>query len=326
MSRQLTIEGRYVRGGLTMHPKKDMKTQLPKKNDDGTPVLENYIGVAVPKKVNVGGVLVDNPKVGEYWAAFEAESKDNFGYLYANANNANSHPRFANKWQDGDGVDSNGKSVAATPGYAGHWIINCATQLKAPACYIRNGDGTLQQLAEPEKIIKKGFYVAVAVTITGNGVEKDNAQAVPGLYVTPESVLYVAPGEEIFVGVDPNAAFAGIAGSAPPAGAVTAGLSAPPQPAATGAPPLPGSAPPQPGNGPGAAPGPVAASSAPASPGGPPMPPMPGAGAPPIPPAPAAGPQYIMQPSAMGATREQMHGINWTDEAMVAAGHMVIVP
>lgn len=315
MSRQLTIEGRFVQGGLTMHPQKDMRTGQPKRDEEGKPVLGNFIAIAVPKKING----VDNPKIAEYYAQFDAEARANFGYLFPNGG-ACTHPRFAMKWQDGDGVDSNGKSVADTPGFAGHWIIKCATQLRAPNCYVRNSAGGLDQLTEPEKVIKKGYYVAVAITIAGNGVEPGNAQAVPGLYVTPEQVLFVAPGEEIFTGIDPNTAFAGVSAQPAPAGtAAVGGLSPPPQPAApAGGPPLPGNAPALPGNAPvGAYPSPAAASPVSGSP------PLPGGNLP-RPPAPAAGPQYIMQPSAQGASREDLHKIGWTDDQLVAAGHMII--
>lgn len=329
MSRQLTIEGRFVQGGLTMHPQKDMKTGLPKKDDQGNPVLGNFIAIAVPKKVKdpVTGQMVDNPKVGEYYSHFDAEARFAFSHLYANAQNVNSHPRFAMKWQDGDGVDTNGKSVADTPGFAGHWIIKCATQLRAPNCYVRNSSGGLDQLTEPEKIIKKGYYIAVAVTIAGNGVEANNTQAVPGLYVTPEQVLFVAPGEEIFTGIDPNQAFAGVAGAQAPAGtAAVGGLNAPPQPGQqqppAGNPPLPGGAPvsAQPPGLPATASPPLPGTGA-AAVGGPPMP-----GAALGPPPPAAGPKYIMQPSAQGASREDLHKIGWDDERLVQYGHMIIVP
>jgi hypothetical protein len=318
MPRQLTIEGRYVQGGLTMHPQKDMRTNQPKKDKDGNPVLGNFLALAVPKLIQVNGQWMDNPKIAQYYAEFEAQARESFPHLYSTGQN--SHPRFAMKWQDGDGVDSNGKSVADTPGFAGHWIIKCATQLRAPSCYIRNSNGQLQQLTEPEKVIKKGHYVAVAITLDGNGVEPGNAQAVPGLYVTPESVLYVAPGEEIITGIDPNQAFAGVQTSAPP---TAAGIA----PGPSGGPAL--SAPPLPGNAPVGAPAspaagsPAVSSAAPPLPGrvAPPLPPGAGAG-PPLPP--AAGPQYVMQASAQGASREELHALGWTDDALVKAGHMLI--
>lgn len=325
MSRQLTIEGRFVQGGLTMIQQKDMRTGLPKKDAEGKPVLGNFIAIAVPKKIQVNGQWIDNPKVGEYYAAFDAEARLSFPHLFPNGG-ACAHPRFAMKWQDGDGVDTNGKSVSGNPGFAGHWIIKCATQLRAPNCYMRNASGGLDQLTEPDKLIKKGFYVAVALTIAGNGVEPNNAQAVPGLFVTPEQVLFVAPGEEIFTGIDPNEAFSGIAGQQAPAG-TAAGLSAPPQPGQH-APPAGG--PPLPGNAMAASPLPGAAlpaSGSPPLPGGAAMqshgmPPMPGAAVP-LPPV-AAGPRYIMQPTAMGASREDLLKLGWTDDGLVSAGHMVI--
>lgn len=320
MSRQLTVQGRFVQGGLTLHPEKDMKTGQPKKDANGNVVQGVFLGLAVPKMIQQNGQWVENPEVARAYAEYDAEARACFPHLFPNGG-ACTHPRFAMKWQDGDGVDSNGKSVADQPGFAGHWILKLASRY-APTCYVRDSHGNLQQLAEPEKVIKKGHYIAVGITIDGNGVEPGNNQAVPGLFASPNLVLYVAPGEEIVSGPDPNAAFAGIAGVQAPVGAATAGgLQSPPMPNGGAAPrpagpPMPASAPAAPAGGP---PMPAAA---PARPAGPPLPGGARSG-PPMPPQPA-GPVYIMQPSAEGASREELHALGWTDDGLVAAGHMVI--
>lgn len=330
MSTQFTSPvGRLVQGGFKLQPKKDIKGNLVK-DSEGKQVEECFIALAIPKKLPNG---TDNPEVGPFYALFDAQARASFPHLFPNGG-ACTHPRFAFKWQDGDGVDNNGQSVAGKPGFAGHWIIKMATRY-APRVYARDGHGNLVQLEDPEKIIKTGYRISVGGTIDGNGVEAGNSQAVPGLFVSPNLVLFVAPDEEIVSGPDPNAVFANVQSQAGvAAGAAAAGLARPPQPGApAGAPPMPGAAPapagapPMPGGAPtpqgnapmpgGAAmPSPAAASPASGSP------PMPG-GAAPMPPAAPAQPQYATTASAQGATLEQLLALNWTIDGLLAAGHIV---
>lgn len=328
MSTQITIEGRLVQGGVTLKPAKDMKTGQPKRDAEGKVIEECFMAIAVPK---------DSPHLGTYYAAFLGQAQASFPHLFPNGAQQSTHPRFAMKWQDGDGVDSNGKSVAGNEGFAGHWIIKCNTRY-APTCYERNTHGQLVQLTEPEKVIKRGYYVAVGVTIDGNGVEAGNAQAVPGLFCSPNLVLFTRPGPEIVSGPDPTQAFAGV--QSVPSGVAQAGvggLASPPMPGQAaptpagvppmpggaptpgGTPPMPGGAPTPQGNAPmpgGAVmPSPTAVLPATASP------PMPG-GAPVPTPAPAQ-PQYATTASAQGATLDQLLALNWTIDGLLAAGHIV---
>ena len=296
MSTQITIEGRLVQGGVTLKPKKDMKTNKPILDpQSGQPINECFLAVAFPKFINGQ----PNPKASEYWAALVAQARASFPHLFDAAGNC-SNPKFAFKWQDGDGVDDNGQSVADKPGFAGHYIIKMATRY-APTCYARDSHGNLVQIPNPEQVIKRGYNIAVGVTIDGNGVEPGNRQAVPGLFVSPNLILFVSPGEEIISGPDPNAVFGNVASQTGLAQGVAVGGSAPPNLA----PPqmqAPMAGPPQAGPAP-----------------------LPG-GAPTMgPPAPPAGPQYVMQPSAQGASREALLGMGWTDEGLIQAGHMIRV-
>lgn len=309
MSTQLTIEGRLVQGGLTLRAKADMKTKQPKLDKNGQPVQECFMAIAVPK---------DDPNLGTYYAAFDAQARASFPHLFPNGG-ACTHPRFAMKWQDGDGVDGNGASVADNEGFAGHWVIKMATQF-APTCYERNAHGQLVQLTDPERVIKRGDYVAVGVTINGNGVEPGNAQAVPGLFVSPNIVLFVRKGQEILAGPDPNAAFAGIATQpSGVAGATVGALPGPPAPGAMPA-PAPAAAPPMP---PAAAPAPGPVMPQPAAAPTPTPMPMPGMTPPGASmPAPPAAPQYATTASAQGATLDALLGAGWTIDALLAAGHI----
>ena len=326
MSTQFTSPvGRLVQGGFKLQPKKDIKGNLVK-DSEGKQVEECFISLAVPKFVNGQ----PNPEIGPFYSLFVSQAQASFPHLFPNGATESTHPRFAMKWQDGDGKDSNGQSVANKPGFAGCWVIKMATRY-APRVYARDSHGNLVQLEDPEKIIKTGYRISVGGTIDGNGVEPNNTQAVPGLFVSPNLVLFVAPDEEIVSGPDPNAVFAnvasqnGVAGSAP-----AAGLHSPPQPAAGGAPmpsgtSAPAGGPPLPGG------APTPASNPPmpgATAGGPPMPgataggpPMPG-GAPVPTPTPAA-PQYATTASAQGATLDQLLALGWKIDDLVAQGHIV---
>lgn len=311
---------RIVQGGFKLQPKKDIKGNLVKDNE-GKQVEECYMAIAIPK---------NHPELGAFYGVFDAQARASFPHLFPNGG-ACTHPRFAMKWQDGDGADSTGKSVADKPGFAGHWVIKMATRF-APRVYARDSHGNLVQLEDPEKIIKLGYKVCVSGTVDGNGVEPNNAQAVPGLFVSPNMVLFVAPDEEIVSGPDPNAVFANVA-SQP--GAVAAGVAVG-GPANLAGPPLPGAAP-MPGN---AAPLPGAVASQAALPapgvvaGNAPMPgavaaaspPLPGAtGTPPLPPGAAVQPTYAMTASAQGASLQDLLKIGWTIENLVAQGHAVRV-
>lgn len=310
---QLTITGRFVQGGLKLMPKTDDKgNKVMKKDAPGEQVQECFIAVAVPKN--------DPAFASTYWPTYHQVARAAFPSLFDAAGNC-VHPRFAWKVQDGDGVDKNGKSVKDKPGFAGHYVFKLVTQF-APRCYIKDSHGNLQQLEDPEKLIKRGFQVAVAITLDGNGVGADSGNAVPGLFASPNMVLFVAPGEEIISGPDPNEAFAGINTAAAPAGVPTTGLSAP---GGLAPPALPGA----PGNAPPSLPGaavpasPAAGLPAPGNVGLGPPPAAPGAGL--GPPPVAAGPVFTMQPSAQGATRESLHALGWTDEQLIAQGHMTRV-
>lgn len=318
MGTQLTINGRWVQGGLALQPKKDNDGKPVLDKESHQPVNEAFIAIAVPK---------NDPNFNNYWSVFNAVARAAFPSLF-DANGNCTHPRFAWKIQDGDGIDKNGKSVKDKPGFAGHWVFKMATRYE-PRVYTKDSYGNMTQLsmADAERLIKRGYRVAVSCSIDGNGVAVggNSGAAVPGLYVSQNLILFVAPDEEIISGPDPNEAFAGIQSQMPaaggPAAAGPAGLAPPPLPGAGAPPALPGNTMP-------AAPGVAAALPSPAvaSPAignAMPAPAMPGAGMP-LPPA-AAQPQFQMQPSAQGATREQLHALGWSDEQLIAAGHMVRV-
>lgn len=307
---------RLVQGSLSLETKNDPTTGKPKLDENGQPIKECFIALAIRK---------DDPNLGTFYSLFTAAAKAEFPHLFDAAGNC-THPRFAMKWQDGDGVDNSGKSVADKPGFAGHWIVKMGTRYM-PKCYYEGKFDATQQIQDPNSVIKRGYFVRVAGTIRGNGVTPNDRQAVPGLFVSPNLVSFVRPGDEIVGGPDAAKTF----GSAPlPAGTVVehtpmsppaggpGGLTPPPSPgmggpAAPAAPGVPVAAPAGPAAPVAAPAGPVAPVAAPVAPAAPLPPPVP------------AGPQYQMTASANGVTREALIALGWTDETLIQHGHMVVV-
>jgi hypothetical protein len=303
--------GRLVQGGFTLEQKVDLRTNQPKTNKDGTPMMECFLAIAIEK---------NNPDWPAFYGLIYQAARQFFPHLVDPTTQAITHPRFAFKIQDGDGVDNNGKSVADKPGFAGHWIVKMGTQF-LPKCFHRGKYDPMQQIQNPNEVIKRGYYVRVNGMISGNGVQPGDPQAVPGLFISPNLVELFAPGEEITSGPDAAEKF----GSIPEPAYIPAGAKAGMASGPVGMPGMPPLAPPP------AVPGIPAPSAAPAVPApasAPPAPPMTGVGGMPPPaniPAPPAptGPVYLMTPKAQGATREAMQREGWTDAAMIEHGYMI---
>lgn len=328
---------RIVQGSVVLREKKDEDNKPVLDKETGLPVQECFIAVAIKK---------DDPNLQAFYALYVETAKAAFPQLF-DANGNCLHPRFAWKIQDGDGNDKNGKSVANKPGFAGHYIFKMATRFQ-PSCYHYGKYDPSQRIPNPADVIKPGYFVRVSGTIAGNGVGANAGQAVPGLYVSPNMIELIAYGQEIVSGPDAAATF----GKAPVVGALPEGASTTP-PLPTNAAPannglaapgvgtgLPGLAAPQqaglaapavgmglPGQTQQAAaptpslglPGQTGGLALPGQGAGLGAPPTGGLGAPP------QGPVYQMQPSAQGATRESLHQLGWTDEQLIAGGHMIVV-
>lgn len=343
---------RLIQGGMQLQLKKN-RDKTPKLDKNGQPVYECFFAGAIPKLIDNGaGVMIDNPDVGTFYALIHAKARESFPHLFNTPDGQCSHKRFAWKMVDGDGRDDDGEELANKPGFAGNWVFKFATRYAPQLCHygkydprdriVNIMDATNTKIVTSvDDIIKKGYFIRVAGTVDGNGVQPGEKEAVPGMYLSPNLVELVAFGDVIIGGPDAAAIF----GAAPaitrlPPGASTtppvsttpptnaAPLTAPPTP--TGLPVLPGagatpalpqtagpvlpqtSTPALPGTA-----GPVLPTSTPA------LPVLPTAAVPQLPVVPA-GPQYIMQPTAMGATREALHAQGWSDELLVQHGHMVI--
>ena len=209
--------GRLVQGDVFKGNTKDPKTGQPLVTKTGAnagqPRTSFFIALAVPKKIKdqrqgsqTFGQLVDNYEFAAFWQLMNQEARAAFPQLF-NAQGACTHPRFAWKYADGDGVDNDGKPNSGKPGHAGCWILKFGSSF-APKV-LHQG-----QYIIDESAVKRGYYVRVAGNMSDN-----KPSEVPGLYLNHEAVELVAYGEEIRSGIDAIAAFGGQAMGYVPEGA-----------------------------------------------------------------------------------------------------------
>ena len=301
--------GRFVQGSMSLEKKMDPQTNKPKLDENGNEIMEMYMSLAIAK---------DNPGLPAFYGAIVAQAQAEFPHLFVNGQCT--HPGFAMKVQDGDGRDTNGKSVADKPGFAGHYIFKMATRY-LPKCFHEGRFDPSQQIQNPAEVIKRGYYVRVNVYVSGNGVKPNETNKKPGIFLSPNLVSLVGFGEEIQGGPDAVRTF-GAAGapvylppgmSATPVAGAGAVVGALPGLPAIGVPALPGAAavaiPGLPAIG-------VPGLPAIAVPGLPSIA-LPGAVA-------AHVPVFTMTAKAQGLTREQMHAQQWTDALMIEHGYAVL--
>ena len=286
-----TPVGRLVQGSMSLQNKTDMQTNQPKVDPaTGLPIKEIFFALAIAK---------NDPALPAFVATLSAAAHSEFPHLFDAAGNM-TNPQFSWKIQDGDGVDNNGQSVATKPGFAGHMIFKFGTRFPV-RCYHKGKYDPMQQIQNPDEVIKRGYYIRVAGMVRGNGVAPSDRQKKPGIMLSPSMVELVAYGDEIQSGPDASAVFGAAPVNSLPPGATEApamGVPAPQVPA------------PQ---------VPMATMTAP--PMGIPAMPVPPPVA--IPVTPPAGPAYVMTPAAQGATREQLIAQGWTDETLLQHGLMV---
>ena len=200
-------------------------------NQDGTPKLSYYMGLAISKQ---------DPAAQQLIAKINAEAQAAWPNLFDPATGECRDKKFSIKYFDGDGFDHNGKAFAEREGMAGHWIIRLQSNYP-----LRSYDGMAGnvEITDPERIYR-GCYAVAAIEVKTNGATGTNTR---GLYINSQGVQMVGHGERILGGANPDELF-GAAGAAIPQGAyVPAGMSttpvAPPAPAAMQAAPTPPAAP-----------------------------------------------------------------------------------
>lgn len=286
----MTPVGRIVQGSVALQPQTDMETNKPLLNADGSPTMGVFLALAFPKVLPNGAPNTEFDAFRGQLAAVAAAAWPQF---FPNGPSLVSvNPKFSWKIQDGDGVDSNGRSVADKPGFKGHWIVRLFTSYPF-GCYNEGHFQAHEVLQKPEEVIKRGYWVRLAIEAKSNNADLSKLQ-VPGITLYPKLLSFVQRGEEIVGGPDAAKTF-----GAAPVGFV---------PEAPVGSPIPGPAaalPPPPAV---AVPVPVAVPAVPV--------------AVPLPPPAAVAPQYT--PTALvvaGVTLDAMRAQGWTDELLVQHGY-----
>lgn len=308
--------GRLVQGDLYVPNDTDMKgNKLTIKTgaNAGKERVEFFFKLAIPKAKAVWWEEEWGAKIlalaNSYWPQQQA-----------------SNPKFSWKIEDGDDAtpnfERNGRKNCDTEGFKGCWIVKFSSGF---AVKILDAEGN--PMLQPG-LVKRGFWVEVYGTVNSN---QDAIK--PGVFINHSFVYFRAPDKEIVSGPDPRTLGAGRAPlpagvtGAPPSSAVPSGVpSTPAMPSVTpstpyAAPAVPGAATPTPtavAPNPGFI-APPSTAAAPDAPGAPSAPAAPSA-----PPADALGaPAGHRMVNPKGAAYATFTGKGWTDDMLIAHGHMV---
>lgn len=287
--------GRLVQGSMKPSHQKDIESNQPLFNADGSPQMGVFFALAFPK------ILPSGQPNGEYQQFHEllkATAAAAWPQLFPQgAAGPCANPRFSWKIQDGDGHDHNGRSVADKAGFAGHWVVKFYTAFQV-RCFHEGRFGPHEEIQNPDDVIKRGDWVRIFGEVKSNNA---TGNQVPGISLYPKLVSFVREGERIASGPDAATAFGGYTPSF-----------VPPAPANS---PIPT---------PGAASPPLAAPvvNPPTLQGLPTPPALP---TPPVltPPAPS----YVVSPAlaAQGVTIDSLLAQGWTHDTLVQHGHAVKV-
>ena len=306
-----TPVGRIVQGSVAMQHQRDVDTNQPLKDENGNPVMGTFIALAFPKVLPNGQ---PNTEFDNFFGQLRQVAAAAWPMLFPQgANGACANPRFSWKYQNGDGTDQSGKSVADKPGFAGNHIIRFYTAYPM-RCYHEGKFAQHEEIQSPEEIIKRGYWVRLLVEAKSNNA---TGNQVPGISLYPKLLSFVERGEEIVSGPNAEDAFGkNTVGWRPPASASPipgAGLPAAPAVGVPTAAPAVGV--------PSAAPAVGVPSAAPAV-GVPSAAPAVGVPSVTVPTAPA-GPIVSAALSAQGITWAMLQAQGWTEEAARRDGHIV---
>lgn len=293
-----TPAGRFVQGDCFKMQDKDWSGQprvVKQGPNIGQPAPRAQVSLAILK---TPGVTDWRQEPHDFFQIIQRVAQQDF------ASGQSQRPDFAWKIIDGDSTAKNRSDRVwnTIEGFAGHWVVKFESGF-LPKCFSRQvGYDASQQITDPA-YIRRGHYISVSGSATGNGQLIANC----GLFLNLDMVSWEGYGPEIISAniVPATSAFA----QAPvlPAG-VTAAPVVPVAAAPTVAPPVAPAVVPAPA--PTAAPVPYAGyMAAPVAP-------------PPAPPVVSAVPAPMMLPAAGGATYEQMIGAGWTDATLVQHGMM----
>jgi hypothetical protein len=186
-----------------MQQRKDITTKQPVWKDTAKtiPDMGVFFSLAFPKVINVNGVQTPNPEFAQFYALLVQTAAAAWPQFFPQgANGACSNPKFSWKLQDGDGHDNSGVSVASKPGFAGHWIVKFDTNFPIKV-YNEGHFAPHEELQEPEKIVKRGYWVRVFGEVKSNMA---TGTQVPGIVLYPNLVSFLGgnPKDEIISGPD----------------------------------------------------------------------------------------------------------------------------
>lgn len=198
-----TPVGRILQGSVQMQPQKDMETGQPLLNPDGTPQLGVFLALGFPKVLPNGQ---PNSEFDAFFSQLKQVAAAAWPTLFPQGPNGPcANPRFSWKYQDGDGVDHNGKSVADKPGFKGHHVVKFYTAYPV-RCYHDGKFGAHEEIQNPQEVIKRGYWVFLNIEAKGNNA---TGNQVPGISLYPRLLSFVERGEEITSGPDAQAALGG---------------------------------------------------------------------------------------------------------------------
>jgi hypothetical protein len=210
--------GRLV-SGHPMEPQSIIdNNDKPLLNNDGQPVTQRYIGVAIPKGTET------HWNQTEWGAKIYAEAQDP---VHGYPNGEIGQPAFSWKIVDGDSTVPNkkGNKPCDQEGYKGHWVIMMSTRIPYNCYHV--GRYEPMQAIQNKGEIKRGDYCRVMCTVKGNKPSKT-----PGVYINPQMFELSRPGIEIVsLGNAPAAASVfGVSAPVIPANAAVDNNIAPPPP------------------------------------------------------------------------------------------------
>lgn len=185
---EVIVDGRIVWGGLSLTAKRNFHTKQEEIDPKtGQKIMQVSFGLAVPKP-NPQSRPEESENFNKLWTAIHTEGGKQ-GFQYPN-------PRFAWKFDDGDGRKDDGSSYPEY--YKGCIVLKLSTRIPLNI-FKRNQDGTYTQM--PADQIKCGDYVRVNLNIKGHPAPNQ------GLYMNPAGVAFLGYGDAIVATADPKTMF-----------------------------------------------------------------------------------------------------------------------
>ena len=192
-----TPVGRIVQGSVAMQQQRDVDTNQPLKDDAGNPVMGTFLALAFPKVLPNGQ---PNTEFDTFFGQLRQVAAASWPALFPQgAAGQCVNPRFSWKYQDGDGTDQSGRSVADKPGFRGNHIIRFFTSFPL-RCFNEGKFAAHEEIQKPEDLIKRGYWVRLLAEAKSNNA---TGTQVPGISLYPKLLSFVERGEEIVSG--PNA-------------------------------------------------------------------------------------------------------------------------